>query len=326
MKKVTIKTASDIALIKYWGKKDEILRLPENGSVSIKLDGLDTITTVEFRDDLTADDITIEGESNNEETARVSKHLDRIRNLAGVKTFAKVVSQNTFPKGTGLSSSGSGFAALTFAAVASLELKLSERELSILARQGSGTACRCACGGFVEWLDGDTSETSYSVSLKPADYWDIRDVVVVVDEGKKKISSTEGHEAARTSPFYQARLDRIGNKIAQMKQAIEHKNFMELGSLAEKEALEFHSILLTSEVPLIAWYPGTVEVMQAVTDLRASGVPCYFTINTGFNVHVLTLPEYEKVVAEHLGKLSLVKKILSAKVGPAPKEIDQHLF
>lgn len=326
MKKVTIKTASDIALIKYWGKKDEILRLPENGSVSIKLDGLDTITTVEFRDDLVADDITIEGESNNEETARASKHLDRIRNVAGVKTFAKVVSQNTFPKGTGLSSSGSGFAALTFAAAVSLELKLTERELSILARQGSGTACRCACGGFVEWLDGDTSDTSYSISLQPADYWDIRDVVVVVDEGKKKISSTEGHEAARTSPFYEARLERIGNKIAQMKQAIEHKNFMELGSLAEKEALEFHTILLTSEVPLIAWYPGTVEVMQAVTDLRSSGVPCYFTINTGFNVHVLTLPEYEKVVAEYLGKLSLTKKILLAKVGPAPQEIDQHLF
>lgn len=326
MKKATVKTASDIALIKYWGKKDEILRLPENGSVSIKLDGLDTITTVEFRQDLSADDITIEGESNNEETARVIKHLDRIRKLAGVQFFAKVVSQNTFPKGTGLSSSGSGFAALTFAAVASLELKLTAPELSILARQGSGTACRCACGGFVEWLDGDTSETSYSVSLYDENYWDIRDVVVVVDEGKKKISSTEGHEAARTSPFYQARLDRIGGKIAQMKQAIEHKNFMELGSLAEKEALEFHSILLTSEVPLIAWYPGTVEVMQAVTDLRATGVPAFFTINTGFNVHVLTLPEYEKTVADHLSKLSLVKKILLAKVGPAPQEISQHLF
>lgn len=326
MKKATIKTASDIALVKYWGKKDEVLRLPENGSVSIKLDGLDTITTVEFNETLLADDINIEGESNNEETARVIKHLDRIRKLANTKVFAKVVSKNTFPKGTGLSSSGSGFAALTFAAVASLELDLSERELSILARQGSGTACRCACGGFVEWLDGDTSDTSYSVSLQDANYWDIRDVVAVVDEGKKKISSTEGHEAAHSSPFYQARLDGIEKKIGQMKQAIEHKDFMSLGSLAEKEALEFHTILLTSEIPLIAWYPGTVEVMQAVMELRKSGVPCYFTINTGFNVHVLTLPEYEKVVAEELGKLSLVKKILLAKVGPKPQIIDQHLF
>lgn len=326
MKKVTVKTASDIALIKYWGKKDEILRLPENGSVSIKLDGLDTVTTVEFREGLANDEITIEGEADNEETARVSKHLDRIRKLAGKNLFARVVSQNTFPKGTGLSSSGSGFAALTVAAVASLELSLSEKELSILARQGSGTACRCICGGFVEWLDGETSDTSYSVSLQPADYWDIRDVVVVVDEGKKKISSTEGHESARSSPFFGARQSLIKSKIELMKTAIANKNFEQLGNLAEKEALEFHSILLTSEVPLLAWYPGTIEVMQAVQSLRAEGLPCFFTINTGFNVHVLTLPEFEDQVATKLGELSLVKKILRAKVGPAPQIIDQHLF
>lgn len=326
MKKVTVKTASDIALIKYWGKKDEILRLPENGSISIKLDGLDTITTVEFDETLAADEVTIEGESNNEETARVAKHLDRLRQLAGKNVYAQVVSKNTFPKGTGLSSSGSGFAALTFAAAASLELNLSPKELSILARQGSGTACRCACGGFVEWLDGETSETSYSISLHPADYWDIRDVVVVVDEGKKKISSTEGHESARSSLFYQARLAQIHNKLAQMRSAIANKDFIQMGSLAEKEALEFHSILLTSEVPLLAWYPGTVEVMQAVQTLRDEGVPCYFTINTGFNVHVLTLPEHEELVAQRLGELSLVKKILHAKVGPAPQIINDHLF
>lgn len=326
MKKVTVKTASDIALIKYWGKKDEILRLPENGSVSIKLDGLDTITTVEFQKDLSADQIVIEGESNNEETARVVKHLDRIRKISGQNVFARVESKNTFPKGTGLSSSGSGFAALTFAAVASLELNLSEKELSILCRQGSGTACRCACGGFVEWLDGNTSEESYSVSLFSPEFWDIRDVVVVVDEGKKKISSTEGHESAQSSPFYQARLTRIKQKIAEMKSAIAMRDFDQMGMLAEKEALEFHSILLTSEDPLIAWYPGTVEVMHAVKELRSQGVQCYFTINTGFNVHVLTLPEYEEEVAASLGKLSLTKKILRAKVGPAPQYIDQHLF
>lgn len=326
MKKITVKTASDIALIKYWGKKDEILRLPENGSISIKLDGLDTITTVDFQSGLTADQIVIEGESNNEETARVVKHLNRIRKIYGQDVFARVESKNTFPRGTGLSSSGSGFAALTFAATASLELNLSEKELSILCRQGSGTACRCACGGFVEWLDGETSDESYSVSLFGPDYWDVRDVVVVVDEGKKKISSTEGHESAQSSPFYQARLVRIKQKIAEMKSAITMRDFDQMGLLAEKEALEFHSILLTSEEPLITWYPGTVEVMHAVRELRAQGISCYFTINTGFNVHVLTLPEHEATVTARLEELSLTKKILRAKVGPAPQFIDQHLF
>lgn len=326
MKKITVKTASDIALIKYWGKKDEVLRLPENGSISIKLDGLDTITTVEFREDLEKDEVEIEGEGDNEESARVIKHLDRIRQLAKKNFFAKVVSKNTFPKGTGLSSSGSGFAALTVAAVKSLELDLSSRQLSILARQGSGTACRCVCGGFVEWLDGDSSDESYSISLQSPDYWDIRDVVAVVDEGFKRVSSTKGHESAQSSPFYETRLANIKGKLVQMKAHIANKNFSALGELAEKEALEFHSILLTSEVPMIAWYPGTVEVMQKVVDLREQGVPCYFTINTGFNVHVLTLPEHEEQVADQLKSLSLVKKVLHAKVGPEPIEINEHLF
>lgn len=326
MKKVTVKTASDIALIKYWGKKDEVLRLPENGSLSIKLDGLDTMTTVEFNENLKEDDITIEGQMENEETGRVKKHLDRIRKIYGKDIFAKVVSENSFPKGTGLSSSGSGFAALTFAATKSLEMDLSDKELSILSRQGSGTACRCACGGFVEWLDGDTSETSYSVTLHDKDYWDIRDVVVVVDEGKKKISSTEGHTLAQSSPFYQERLNGISKKLEKMKTHINNKDFSKMGMLAEKEALEFHTILLTSDVPMIAWYPGTVEVMQEVVRLREVGIECYFTINTGFNVHVLTLPEYQDKVIERMNQLSLVQKTLLAKVGDKPLEIAQHLF
>jgi diphosphomevalonate decarboxylase len=326
MRKVTIKTASDIALIKYWGKKDEVLRLPENGSLSIKLDGLDTITTVEFQEDLTKDDVTIQGQSNNKETARVIKHLDRIRKQFGKDIYAKVISENTFPKGTGLSSSGSGFAALTFAATKSLEMDLSDKELSILSRQGSGTACRCACGGFVEWLDGDTSDSSYSVSIQDQSYWDIRDVVVVVDEGKKKISSTEGHTLAQSSPFYLERQNRISNKIKEIKAYINQKDFSKMGMLAEKESLEFHSILLTSETPMIAWYPGTVEVMLEVANLREEGIECYFTINTGFNVHVLTLPQYQKQVQERMMKLASVQKVLLAKVGEKPQEISEHLF
>jgi len=205
-------------------------------------------------------------------------------------------------------------------------MDLSEKELSILCRQGSGTACRCACGGFVEWLDGDTSETSYSHSIQSPKFWDIRDVVVVVDEGKKKVSSTEGHTMAQSSPFYQERQRRIGDKIKEIKGYIDSQNFSKMGMLAEKEALEFHTILLTSEVPMIAWYPGTVEVMQEVVRLREEGIECYFTINTGFNVHVLTLPEHEKQVQERMMSLASAEKVLSAKVGDKPEEITEHLF
>lgn len=326
MSKTTVKASSDVALIKYWGKKDEILRLPENGSVSLILNGLDTITTVEFLPNLTRDDILIQGETDAGETQRVVKHLDRIRHIAQIAEFAKVVSQNSFPKGTGLSSSGSGFAALTLAGTLAAGLKLSTTKLSILARQGSGTACRCMSSGIVEWLDGETSDTSYSVSLYPPDYWQLCDVVAVVDEGKKQIASSEGHTLAHTSPFYQTRLAGISHKINALKKILKNKDFQKLGELIEAEALEFHSILLTSQPPLIAWYPGTIEVMLAVRALRQNGIPAYFTINTGFNVHVLTLPEHQSAVAQTLSKLPSVKKILQATIGSGPQVIDTHLF
>lgn len=336
MKKVTVQASSDVALVKYWGKKDEVLRLPENGSISIILDGLDTITSVEFFTDGRPNSLTINDEEDEGESGRVLKHLERIKKLAIVKGVlsekdaasltVKMVSKNTFPKGTGLSSSGSGFAAVTLAVVNALEMSLTPQELSILARQGSGTACRCMSSGIVEWLDGATSESSYSVSLHPAEYWDIRDVVAVVDLGKKRVSSSEGHQSARTSPFYEARIKNISAKLAAVKSALTTKNFTQLGELVEAEALEFHSILLTSTPSMIAWYPGTVEVMLAVQQMRREGVEAYFTINTGFNIHVLTLPEHEAEVAKRLSELSLVKKVLHAKVGNGPKMIDQHLF
>lgn len=329
MKKITIKASSDIALVKYWGKKDEILRLPENGSVSIILDGLDTLTTVEFLEDLTEDQITIQGtkiDSKSREVRRVVKHLDRVRKLAKVDTKAKVVSENSFPRGTGLSSSGSGMAALTYASTKALGLDLSEKEISILARQASGTACRCSCGGFVEWIDGDTSQTSYSYTIYKKDHWDIRDIVAVVDEGKKKISSSKGHTTAQSSPFFEVRQSRIKSKIEAVKQAIKDKDFTTLGKIIEAEALEFHSILLTSKTPLVLWYPGTLQVMAEVEKLRLEGIECYFTVNTGFNLHVLTLPKFEEEVKTRISNLSLVKKTLTAKVGGKPTEVENHLF
>lgn len=332
MQKITVQASSDVALVKYWGKKDKILRLPANGSVSMILDSLYSTTTVEFSPNLTQDEVIIGGEVEEHETSRVIEHLNRIRTLAKekrlIKTdiFAKVVSNNNFPKSTGLSSSGSGFAALTMAGSKAIGLNLSEKELSILARQGSGTACRCVCGGFVEWLDGKTSNDSYSVSIANADSFLIRDLVAIVSEDKKDMCSTEGHDLAETSLFFTARQEKIQNKLNEVKQAILTKDFIALGELVEAEALEFHSILLTSKPNILLFYPGTIEVMQAVRQLRKNGLPVYFTINTGFNVHVLTLPSYEKEVSEVLQRIKSVKKIISSGVSSQPKFLEHHLF
>lgn len=326
MGKVTFLAEADVALVKYWGKKDEKLRLPTNGSISMVLDGLRTKTTVEFDEALDEDEVVICGEREEKEVERVVKQLERIRRMAGSTVFARVMSKNSFPKATGLSSSGSGFAALTLAAVKALKLNLSKTNISILARQGSGTACRCVCGGFVEWKEGRTSKTSYAETVFPKGHWDLRDVIAVVAEDRKTISSTEGHKSAVSSPFYRERQKRIQGKILQAKELIRRKNFQEFGRLIESEALEFHSILLTSKPAHLAWFPGTIEVMREVQRLRQEGIKAYYTINTGFNLHVLTLPMYEKSVSRRLAKLSLVKKILKSKVGGGPREVKEHLF
>src|SRR3989344_4428684 len=226
--KATAIAPSNIAFTKYWGKKDEVLRLPENGSVSMTLSHLLTTTTVEFSEKYNKDKITLDGEELNQSKAeRGIKHLDRIRKIANINLKAKVVSNHNFPSGTGLSSSASGFAALTFAASKAAGLNLSEKDLSILARQGSGSACRSIPSGFVEWLDGDTSDTSYATQIFPAEYWAIADVVAIVSSSKKEVSSTAGQQSAKSSPFMQVRVSSMKEKNERVKQLIKQKNFKE---------------------------------------------------------------------------------------------------
>ena len=308
--KSTAKAPSNIAFVKYWGRKDETLRLPENGSVSMCLSNLQTTTTVEFDDKFEQDEIIFNGKIEDLENNRAVKHLDRVRALAKIDLKAKVETSNNFPTGTGLSSSASGFAALTVAAAFAAGLKLSGKELSILARQGSGSACRSIPDGFVEWLDGDTSETSYAVSIFPPEHFEIADVVAVVSLDKKFLATSEGQKSARTSPFFETRLSLIKDKINRVKKAIEDKNFSEFGELIEREALEFHSILFTSNPPLFYWTSETVKVMKFVQKIRSEGLECYFTINTGQDVHVISKKEDAEKVAQKLSELPEVIKTI----------------
>ena len=309
--KATAKAPSNIAFVKYWGRKDEELRLPENGSISMNLSNLQTTTTVEFGD-FEKDEVNFNGKIEDLENNRAIKHIDRIRKLAaGLPSKVKIVTENNFPTGTGLSSSASGFAALTFAGASVAGLKLSEKEISILARQGSGSACRSIPNGFVEWLDGDTSESSYAVSIFPPEHFDIADIIAVVSTEKKFLATSEGQKSARTSPFFETRLGLIKDKIERVKKAIEEKNFSEFGELVETEALEFHSILFTSRPPLFYWTPSTVVVMKQVQNWRREGLECYFTINTGQDVHVICKKEDAEKVSQKLTELPEVIKTIT---------------
>lgn len=324
--KSTAIAPSNIAFIKYWGKKDEILRLPENGSISMNLSNLTTTTTVEFSNNLEKDEIIIDGKQINKETERVIKHLDRIRQKAGTALRAKVVSQNNFPSGTGLSSSASGFAALSLAAATSAGLTLSEKELSILARLGSGSACRSIPDGFTEWLDGATSDTSYATSIFPADYWDICDVVVVVSKEKKDVATTDGQKSATSSPFFPVRLSNIKDKIEKIKKYIQQKDFQKFGELIEAEALELHAIMLTSTPSLIYWLPETIYIMKLVKKWRSEGLAVYFTVNTGQDIHLIVEGKNVNTLVKNLKDVESIKSMIVNQPSLGTKLLTKDLF
>ncbi len=324
--KATAIAHPNVAFIKYWGRKDEVLRLPTNGSLSMNVSEFTTKTTVEFSQDYKKDSVMIDEKNVFDEADRVIIHLDRIRKLANIHLKAKVMSENNFPSGTGLSSSSSGFAALTVAGAKAAGLNLSEKELSILARQGSGSACRSIPDGFVEWLDGSTNEASYAKTIFPADYWAIADVIAVVSTEKKDVSTSKGQKLAQTSPFFNTRNFHMSKKIKHIKKLIKEKNFKEFGELIEAEALEMHAIMITSTPSLIYWSIGTVKIMKLVKKWRNEGLPVYFTINTGQDIHLICKNEDTEKVKNKLKEVSDVKQFFVNHPASGTELIGDHLF
>lgn len=324
--KATARAHSNIAFVKYWGRKDEILRLPSNGSISMNLSNLYTTTTVEFVSSLKEDDIVVNGIKNSEINERISRHLDRIRKIAHQKLYAKVVSQNSFAASAGMASSASGFAALTVAGLNAIGVTLSEKDTSILARQGSGSACRSIPDGFVEWLDGDTSDESYAYKLFDPIYWDICDIVAVISKEKKDISTSVGQQSAQTSIFFQTRLQHIAEKIKECKKLIKDKKFDEFGKLIEMEALELHSIMFTSWPSLIYLEPTSLSVIKTVKKLRGEGISAYYTIDAGPNIHVICLKKDVEVIAKRIGSVPGVMETIKNEASKGTYLIPEDLF
>ena len=324
--RVTSLAHSNIALIKYWGRSDSSLRLPLNGSISMNLSNLQTVTTVEFSPEYKSDDVTIDGEKNEKEIKRVADHLNRIRLLAKSGLFAKIVSKNNFPSSSGLSSSASGFAALTLAASVSLGLKLDTRKVSVLARLASGSACRSIPGEFVEWRTSDNSEDSYAYTLFPQNHWKLLDIVAVVGSLKKSVPTSVAQENVFTSPFIKSRISLIAEKIKKLKNAVSQRDFFQFGEIVESEALELHAVIMTQTPSLIYFLPETVALFHQIRSWRKNGLIVYFAVNTGHDVHLFCLQKDQQIVLDKLNSLSYVKKTISNfPAGPA-KIIDRHLF
>jgi diphosphomevalonate decarboxylase len=309
---------SNIAAIKYWGNRDHTLRLPVTGSLSLNLDGLHTRTTVAFDSSLAADVVVLgDAVQSPEASTRVSQHLDRVRALAGIKTFARVDSQNNFPAGTGIASSASAFAALTLAACAAAGLELGERDLSILARQGSGSACRSIPSGFVEWQMGTEADgsDSYAFSIAAPDHWALADCIAIVSHAHKEVGSTGGHALAHTGPLQQARIDDTPRRLRACRESLLARDFPRFAEIVEEDSTTMHAIMMTSRPPLYYWLPPTLAIMDSVRKWRAGGLPACFTVDAGPNVHVLTLAEHMAEVTNRLRAIPGVQHVLTAKPG-----------
>jgi len=327
MNRATALACANIAFIKYWGNRDAALRLPLNNSISMNLDHATTTTTVAFDATLNDDEIIIGGQAANDAPrARVVAHLDRVRALAHIETRARVHSQNNFPMGAGIASSASAFAALSLAATRAAGLELSERELSVLARQGSGSACRSIPGGFVEWLAGTESANSYAISLAPPTFWDLRDIIVIVSTTEKRVGSTDGHAAAPTSPFLATRLAALPARLAQVRRALFARDLAALGVALEQDALELHFVAMTSIPPIYYWSPGMVRVIDAARTWRAEGLGVYFTLDAGPNVHLICEAKDADQIAARARAIPDAQQVIINAPGGAARLVPEHLF
>ncbi|MEJ5201129.1 MAG: diphosphomevalonate decarboxylase [Anaerolineales bacterium] len=310
----------NIAFIKYWGNRDDQLRLPSNGSISMNLDGLFTQTTVTFNPDLEKDTLVLNDQvADQQATSRVSHFLDLVRKLADVNLKAHVYSKNNFPIGAGIASSASAFAALSLAATAALGLELSEAELSRLARRGSGSACRSVPGGYVEWLAGQSDADSYAVSIASPDHWALGDCIAIVQVEHKPIGSSQGHLLANTSPLQHARVEDSPRRIRLCREAILRRDFEAFANITELDSTLMHAVMMTSDPPLFYWSPVTLEIMTTVTRWRREkALPVCYTVDAGPNVHVICEESSSEIIREKLLQIPGVLHVLSAKpAGPA---------
>jgi diphosphomevalonate decarboxylase len=315
----TAQAHPNIAFIKYWGNRDEMLRLPSNGSISMNLGDLFTKTSVSFDNSNQEDSLTIDGKiAEPTQTARVSQFLDLVRQMANRSQFARVESENNFPSGAGIASSSSAFAALALAASAAAGLNLDEETLSRLARRGSGSACRSVPGGFVEWSAGDKDESSFAKTIAQPEYWDLVDCIAVVNEEHKGVGSTQGHALASTSPLQAARVQSSSDRLDICRRAIIARDFEALAQIVEMDSDMMHAVMMTSRPPLHYWLPASVAIMQGVRAWRGTGLPACYTVDAGPNIHVLTIADSANKVVRQLTQIPGVLRVLkSTPGGPA---------
>lgn len=315
----------NIALVKYWGKRDVARNLPAVGSISITLDTLTTTTTVTFEETLERDEFELDGRpAPADRTARVARCLDLFRARVTDNPRARVASRNNFPTGAGLASSASGFAALVVAVDHALGTDMSRTELAEVARQCSGSAARSLFGGFAElaFVPGSDRRETIATQLLRAEEWPLAVAVAIATSAEKPVRSTDGMLlTAETSPYYPAWVTGADLDLDDARRAIAHRDFEALAEVAERSCLKMHAVALAAQPGLLYWRGPTVECIHRIRELRMKGVPVFFTVDAGPQVKAICMPGELDRVRFELAQVPGVESVLCAGLGDGARVI-----
>jgi len=330
---VSVESHPNIALVKYWGQRDSDLYLPYNSSISITLNSkLWTRTSIYTSKELKKDEAYLNGKKlSGAKLKRALRQVNYLRknNVISKKAKVKIASVNNFPTGAGIASSASGFSALALALNKSFKLNLNKKELSVLARIGSGSAARSIYGGFVLWNKGKlkSGADSYAVQVKKENFWsELRDLVIIVETKEKKVNSAEGMQrCVETSPSFMHRIGEAESRVEKIKRALFKKDFENLAIETMHDSDRMHSLISEARPKFSYLNAASKNVINTVRAFNSNGIKAAYTFDAGPNAHVLTLKKNVNDLKQILFKIKGVKEIIEAKVGGGPKIIKKEV-
>lgn len=323
-----VTSPSNIAFVKYWGKKDSQWQWPANPSLSMTLSNSKTETSAKIID---AKSDIIEFTNGLGKTDKGLKHLEWLRtqfpDFKNKKLHIKT--HNTFPTACGIASSASGMSALTLAALSSwtqqftlkdlAKIGLDQTKLAQLSRMGSGSAGRSLWGGYVAWEPSTNAHQQSIYQAYDEKHWSLSDLIMIVDSTEKKHLSSAAHKSAWSSPLFSVRLTNMDKKLQLAKEAIAEKSIEKLGEIIEQDALEMHSVMMTSSPSSNYFTEKTIEIISTIRALRNKGdLEAWFTIDAGPNVHVICESKNKVQILKSLNMYFPNLNILEDHVGQGP--------
>lgn len=308
------KSPSNIALVKYWGKKEG--QIPANPSLSFTLSECVTRTQIWISDKATESKIQVfyDGKLKPEFGQKVQALADKMKKAFPVlKNKAIAINTlNTFPHSSGIASSASGMSALALCICDYLQVqgKINKKDFfqtaSFWSRIGSGSACRSLYGGYNAWgasytLRSGSDEFAVQIEDIHPDLQTLCDSILIVDDGRKAMNSTAGHGLMDGHPYAPVRYDRANKNFGKMLMLLKNGDMNGIGEIMEAEALELHALMMTSANPFWLMKGGTLKILEEIRDFRKQNkLPVYFTLDAGANVHCIYPQSIENQVEEFI--------------------------